>query len=145
MKEGAVFYEKIDSSLKKEKLDVYKSAKTWFAEEFKNSNYVLKMDDKELGELIAKGVSKLTVTFGGSDHIFWMEFTAKASCRKDKYRIQVYDIAIRSDDESEFTAIEAYLKNDDSFNQAVLHAADDETSHIIRSSWLAVRAKADTF
>jgi hypothetical protein len=145
MKDKSVFYEKIDSSFKKEKIDVYKSAKIWFAEEFRNSNYVLKMDDKDLGELIGKGTAKISVPYGTSDRIYWLQFTVKVSCRKDKVRVQVYDIGVRTDEETEYTALEYYLTKSDDFTQTLLRTIDSQIEQIMTSGRIAIAAKSDNF
>jgi len=145
MKDGAVFYEFVDSSLKKEKIDVYKAAKIWFADIFKNSKSVLQVDDKELGELVGKGTFKYSFIYGGVELDYWCQFTAKISCRKNKYRIQIYDIGTRPEDQSDYISIDGMNGSTDPLIQAGARKIDDRISGIILSSRQAIAQQSDNF
>jgi len=145
MKKGSVFYEYIDSSFKKEKPDVYKAAKLWFADFFKDSKTVLQVDDKNLGELVGKGNFPFSVTYNGADMGCMCQFTVKISCRKDRYRIQIYDISTKADNEDGFTSVDGLVKTDDGFGQRVLRQVDEDISGIIQSSRRAIAEQTDTF
>ena len=145
MKGASVFYEFVDSSFKKEKLDVYKAAKIWFADAFKNSKSVLQVDDKDLGELLGKGTFKYTFTYGGNDRTYWCQFTAKISCRKNKYRLQIYDIGTRQEDDPDYTIIEDLVGSTDPLNQEILRRIDARITAIIKESRNAIAQQSDNF
>jgi uncharacterized protein with TBP-like fold DUF4468 len=145
MKEGRMFYEAIDSSFKKSKTEVYKSAKLWFTDAFKDSKSVLQMDDKDLGELIGKGTFKYPVTSQGFTAEFWCQFTAKISCRDDKYRIQIYDIMTKGKSAGDYYPAETIINSKESVPQIALREIDSRIKGILTTLQADMRAKPDTF
>jgi|GEM_PF-3361123 len=144
-KDGSVFYERIDSSFKKQKDDVYKSAKIWFAETFRNSNSVLKMDDKELGELVGKGTTIIEFQYGNSELKYWSRFTIKLSCRNNKFRVQIYDIGLQPGGEQEYESVELYMTRTDAITAILLRKMDEQMSSLLSSSTSAISSRKDDF
>lgn len=72
---------------------VYTSMKLWFTENFKNANYVVQFDDKELGKLTGKGTfqHEPPVHFGSGPIRGNVSFVIDLSLKENKYRIKVYN------------------------------------------------------
>lgn len=146
VKDNEVFYEYVDSSFKKDQVDVYKAAKIWFADIFKNSKSVLQVDDKDLGELVGKGTFKYSFIYGGIQLDYWCQFSAKISCRKNKYRIQIYDIGTRAEDRpGEYMSIDGMSGATDPLLEGGARKIDDQIREIIRSSRKAIAEDSDKF
>ena len=144
-REGKVFYELVDSSFKKNKTDVYNSAKLWFAEIFKDSKYVLELQDKDLGELMGKGNFPYSAVYNGVTLSSDCFFDIKVSCRENKYRLQIYNISIRLRGSESGTSIDGLNSTKEPLMQAHIRAIDNRVTEIIKSSKTAIAQKTDTF
>jgi Domain of unknown function (DUF4468) with TBP-like fold len=111
LKDGVVTYEIIDSSIKKTKQEFYKNARQWFSENFKDSKSVIQVDDPNAGDIIGKGIFKITYYFIGEPKEYDCEFILKVNCRDNKYRIQLYNISMSSENSSSSKSdpVENYL------------------------------------
>ena len=142
-RDGKIFYEQIDSAIKKSKFDIYNAAKVWLAETFKDSKSVLQIDDKETGELLGKGL--FTVNTGRSNS--WIEvycqFTVKISCREKKYRIQIYDIGSTTSPKYDYNPIDWMLKKPE--NEPFLSQVDIKVNGILASWIMSIYKKKDDF
>lgn len=87
-KEDKVLYEIIDSSITSSGTDLHNRSKIWFANAFRNSKEVIRVDDKENGVLIGKG----NFSFEQSLVPFIVRFSIKVNSKDNKYRIQFYEI-----------------------------------------------------
>ena len=143
---GAVFYEAVDSNFKKDQINVYRSAKMWLADYFKDSKSVLQVDDQNLGELVGKGTFRFSVTYSGQEIPNWCRFTVKISCRNNKYRIQVYDIATRVESGApDYTSVDGLNGSNDPLAQAILHRVDDRIGILLKDAHKAIALEKDTF
>lgn len=89
----------VDSTLKEDQL--FSKAIEWFALTFKNSNSVLKMQDKENGVIIGKGSflwsyefpAKYVSDLPKSTPIYqsWVSFTIKISVKDGKFKYELFD------------------------------------------------------
>lgn len=76
------------------KSELYTKARAWFATAFKNSNYVIQMDDKEAGKIIGKGaefgniMDALNIVTLGT---FKLNYTVYITVKDGKYRYEITD------------------------------------------------------
>lgn len=87
-KDNLVIYESLDSSIVASGKDLHNRAKIWFANAFRNSKEVIRVDDKDNGILIGKG----NFDFDQSMVPFIIRFSIKVNTKDNKYRIQFYEI-----------------------------------------------------
>jgi hypothetical protein len=145
LRDGKIFYETIDSSYRKSKIETYKSAKIWFADIFKDSKSVLQIDDKDLGELLGKGTFQYPVSSQGVVVQFWCEFTAKLSCRENRFRLQIYDIRTKGKAADNFYPADFMAFSKESVPQIAAREIDRKINEIIASAKVAIEAKIDAF
>jgi hypothetical protein len=91
-KDGAILYTgiiQVDSSASKSEL--YNRGKVWFINEFKSSNDVLQMQDKEAGILIGKGFFEIE---NGVNTQIWQ--TIKLYFKDGKYKYEITDLSMQS-------------------------------------------------
>tara|TARA_B110000003_G_scaffold264999_1_gene290362 strand:+ start:1927 stop:2895 length:969 start_codon:yes stop_codon:yes gene_type:complete len=85
---GLVIIDKITKSEGVSKKELYSNAKVWVASYFNSATDVIKLDDKENGIIIAKGLFSFTYTgiFGiiNSSNCY---FTLKIQCKEERFRI----------------------------------------------------------
>lgn len=89
---GEVCYTDIISCEGKTKDILYQSIRSWFVDNFVNSDAVLKMDDKESGRMMGKGSCVATWINGVNSHEVTFKFTLKIDVKDNKVRYKVYDI-----------------------------------------------------
>ena len=77
---------KVDSLLKKNKL--YSAAIEWFATNYKNSKYVLQMQDQDAGLVIGKGAFEYRV---GGSNFKTINYTIKISIKDSKIKYDIND------------------------------------------------------
>lgn len=89
--EIVIFEEVVNFQQSKE--DLYTNLKLWFTENFKNANYVVQFDDKELGKLTGKGTYSHIppVHFGSGPLKGEVSFIIDLSIKEDRYKIKVYN------------------------------------------------------
>ncbi len=81
-----------------EKQELYSRAKIWVSDYFKSSKAVIDLDDKEIGILIGKGGSPITVeTAIGQPFNTNCFFTFKLSFKDGKVKVEVYDFFYKVD------------------------------------------------
>jgi len=92
VKDDNVVYERIVETPRKNKADLYKNAKQWFIDYFKNSNDVIQNEDKEGGKIVGKGI--LPVLFNGAlgtQVIYDDQVNIQIDCKDGKYRVRIYE------------------------------------------------------
>ena len=89
---GEVCYTDIIDCEGKTKDVLYQSIRSWFVDNFVNSDAVLKMDDKESGRMMGKGSCSATRVNGVNSHEVTFKFTLKVDVKDNKARYKVYDI-----------------------------------------------------
>lgn len=80
----------VDSTLKKDEL--FSRARKWFADSFVNSNNVLRVNDKESGELIGQGTFPGEQTRGLTTDKFTISFDVNIYVKDGRYKYEVTDI-----------------------------------------------------
>ena len=80
----------LDSTFTKDQ--IYSVAREWFALRFKNSNYVIQMDDENHGKIIGKGVFE-----GFLRHFdpptYYIEFTISLYIKESRYKYVITDFS----------------------------------------------------
>jgi len=73
--------------------EIYELARMWFVESFTNANNVLQINDKELGQLVGKGLFFYkSATFGGSAPVNGdISFIIKILCKDGRYKYIITD------------------------------------------------------
>ncbi|WP_256013101.1 DUF4468 domain-containing protein [Desertivirga xinjiangensis] len=94
IKDGKIFYEQIVTVDSASKSDLYDKSRKWLAEAFNDSKEVIKVDNKESGNIVGSGIFDIVTNtfFGSASRIsFMIDITIKDS----KYRAQVYQFSYR--------------------------------------------------
>jgi hypothetical protein len=93
---GVVFYSEVIEVDSIRKDELYKRAKRWFVEAYKDANKVIQLDDKESGEIIGKGSFDAiwNATFVAS-HKVNVAHTLKIKVKDGKYRYEITDFRVR--------------------------------------------------
>lgn len=144
-REGKIFYEFVDSSVKMSKEQIYNAAKIWFANAFVSSQFVLQAQIPESGELVGKGTYFYSTIYGGVTFKEISQFTIKISCRNNKFRIQIYDIGNKPEGTEEiFHSLEEYyIAKNDGPNAGILRAVDEKMTDLIFSAKKQIPQKDD--
>lgn len=86
----------------KNTVQLYATAREWFAETFKSANDVLQMNDPVAGKLIGKASTKVSESYvaGGMIKVpmtidWYPNFTIKVSVKDGKYKCEITDITIK--------------------------------------------------
>ena len=86
----------IDSSVNKGQL--FKRAKMYFVDNFKNANDVIQYQDENEGKIIGKGnfsVSSILRTWGQSAVITYrVDFSTEIICKDFKYKYRIYNVTV---------------------------------------------------
>ncbi len=91
MKDGRIFYEKVDSSSEKTtKAILFLKARQWFVSQYKNSKYPIEIEDKEMGKIVSKG----TISYSPGMMPAHVTFVLNVDVKDAKYRIQAYDFSL---------------------------------------------------
>jgi hypothetical protein len=113
MKDSIVLYEKIinlpDTNTQATK--IYTAVQVWFANTFKDSKYVLKVEDKEAGKLVGRGsILYIPFLYYGEQYL---TYGLEIDIKKGKYRYKIYDLKYeRGDDQVSVTDYQkAYLRD----------------------------------
>lgn len=128
MKDGKVVYEFVDSSIISQKDLIHNRARTWVANNFRDANAVIQLDDKELGELIGKG----NFSWGMLDYATCY-FTVSVSSRDNKYRFRFYDIIIMQGTKAPKKSIESHIGADGSKNKKQQEVLDQRFKSLAQS------------
>lgn len=90
---GKVVYERIITRDGYTKDDLFGATKKYFVDNFKNSNYVIKSEDKESGQIIGKGFMDMSYFKGGSilGTKYPYHFTIQTDVKDGRARIRIYD------------------------------------------------------
>ena len=90
------------------KLDLFKNGREWFFTSFKDSKAVLKIEDKESGELSGNGVFQIYVPFRGGGIVnpklnafYYINFQVSLKVKDDKYKYAF----------TEFNPIDQFMDN----------------------------------
>jgi hypothetical protein len=97
VKDGSVVYERIAEIPGKSKADLYKNAKQWLVDYFKNSRDVIQSEDKEDGTLVGKGI--LPVLFNGAlgtQVVYDDKLSIQIDCKDGKYMVRIYGQTLSS-------------------------------------------------
>lgn len=96
LKNGIVFYSDVIEVDSIDKDELYKRAKRWFVESYKDANKVIQLDDKDSGEIIGKGSfdALWNATFVAS-HVVNVGHTVKIQVKDGKYRYEITDFRVR--------------------------------------------------
>ena|SRR5690554_3645395 len=91
--EGKIIFEKIFEKEQISKDRLFLLSKQFFVDSFKNSNYVIKSEDKEAGQIIGKGFADMSYFRGNSiiGTLYPMHFTIQTDVKDGKARIRIYD------------------------------------------------------
>lgn len=73
---------------------LYTRAKYWIASAFNSAPDVIKLDDKESGKFIVKGLIEVPVKFYGASNIMTTRFTLKLDVKDGKYRYHFTDFMV---------------------------------------------------
>lgn len=153
LKEGVVNYTevvKIDSTTKNE---LYINAKKWIANNYKSANDVIQLDDKEAGEIIAKGYFEMKFVKSGlmMEYVYIKIYhTIKITMKDGKYKYEVTDFKSKSSD----GLIPEYINNDKPYpkywTKKILKHRQDCNVEIIKTidnlkTALALRKKVEDF
>ncbi|QBQ41120.1 DUF4468 domain-containing protein [Sphingobacterium psychroaquaticum] len=73
--------------------ELYAATKKYFVDNFKNSNYVIKSEDKESGQIIGKGFMDMSFFKDGSilGKNYPYHFTIQTDVKEGRARIKIYD------------------------------------------------------
>ena len=86
-------YQKIVELPNTSQNDVYEGARQWFAKSFRDSNSVLKYQDKETGVIIGKGNTKLPCSgFNCLGSPRDLQFTVKVDSKPNRARVTFSDL-----------------------------------------------------
>lgn len=89
-------YEQVIDVPDKTKSQLFSNAKVWMANTFVSSKDVIQSEDKEAGNIIGKGFTKVyfksMVTIERNDY-----FTIQIDVKDNKYRYKIHDITVTSD------------------------------------------------
>lgn len=82
---------KVDSNITKDEL--YKRARLWYADAFKNSKEVLQISDKESGELVGKALFSYYSNYftGSGATIGSVKYTIKIYVKNGRYKYEITD------------------------------------------------------
>lgn len=139
-KDGKGFYEVVDSSVTGSKQELQVKAKMWMANAFKDAKEVIQLDDKEAGEVIGKG----NVLIGYMSQR--CKFTIKISTRDNKYRCQIYDMAIMGSGSYNAMPMEYYLNHPKGMgSRAILKNTDEQMQKILTQINEAMKKASDNF
>lgn len=91
--EGKIIFKKIFEKEQISKDRLFLLSKQFFVDSFKNSNYVIKSEDKEAGQIIGKGFADMSYFRGNSiiGTVYPMYFTIQTDVKEGKARIRIYD------------------------------------------------------
>lgn len=138
IKDGKMLFEKVDSSLSESKSVLYKRARLWVSEYFKDSKRVIQSDDAANGDIFCKGVFK--TEYSGQ----YVNFNLKINCRDNRYRIQVYSFDILLPDLVNTRPLETYPVNTYPKNLLAIDVFKQVNS-MIEDISKSLSAKSDTF
>ncbi|GAB2528122.1 DUF4468 domain-containing protein [Rufibacter soli] len=93
-KDGVITYEGVvDMGESKSKDILYKAARQWFVETYKDANAVLQMDDKADGKLIGKGLHPYSFVNGVNISEVKLSFIVNIDVKDGKYRYKLYSFS----------------------------------------------------
>lgn len=140
VKNGKGFYEVIDSTVAGSKQELQVKAKMWMANAFKDAKEVIQLDDKEAGEVLGKGNVVLGYMYGRC------KFTIKISTRDNKYRCQIYDMAIYGTNGQFGNTIDHYIEHPKGLgSRKILEKTDEEMRKILAELAEAMKKGGDNF
>lgn len=90
VKDGVVIFSEIVPINGESKEGIYSKAKLAITDIFKDSQKVIQLDDKDNGIVVCKGTSVIHDPLVTS----LMEFTLKISCKDERVKIDIYNIAL---------------------------------------------------
>jgi len=111
---GKITYTFIDSIPGTNKNLLYGKCLEWIAKNFNDATEVIKLQDKENGKIIAKGLSELSYVYQrvyGVNYYrkYQQYFTLDLTLRDEKYRLILTDFIIKTIDPLSETALEWYM------------------------------------
>jgi hypothetical protein len=145
VKDGKVFYEQVDSLPGILQAEVYKRAKLWMVNAFKDAKEVIQLDDKETGDIVGKGLFRFSYRYMVTVESV-CRFTIKISSRENKYRAQVYDIIIEQGTQRVQSPMEEiHAKAGKAYNKKIIAEADKGINAILADlrKAMTVAAKDD--
>lgn len=105
LKEGKVFVEKVDTVSELSKDLIYKKVRAWFSTYYRNSNAVIKMEDKDAGQITGTGVFYIYILTGADKGDHPCRYNINVECKEGKYRVQLTDF--KFDNSYDLTTIES--------------------------------------
>jgi len=84
-------WEKTDS-IQKTKSQIYSDTKMFIAQTWKSAQAVIQNDDKEAGNILIKGVCKITVQSGGGYLDEYYDYTVSFKMKDNKYKIIIDNV-----------------------------------------------------
>ncbi|MOA34687.1 hypothetical protein D3C78_1560750 [compost metagenome] len=80
----------------------------WFADTYKNANYVIKFDDKEAGKIMGKGRSTIFYEYLLTTVFVDIDYSVSITVKDSKYKYEIYDITLTNKGGTPFLAEELY-------------------------------------
>lgn len=145
VKDGKVTYEIIDS-VPGTKAQIYSRAKMWLATAFKDAKEVVQVDDREAGELAAKGAFRFSYAAMMMNVDSRATFVLRLSARDGRYRAIVTDIITEQGTARAQMPIEHYNdKPDKKINKKVLEAVEKPVTDMLEDLQKKMRLPEDGF
>jgi hypothetical protein len=142
LKDGKVFYERIDSMPNASKLDLYNKAKIWFVNTFNSAKAVIQMDDKDAGTLMGKGLTGFDAGNLMTGPIKqYINYTININLKDNKYRMQIYDIYVSDGNATAYTP-EQLLKYP-KMNKKKIERIDNNVQDLIAGFKAAINKKSE--
>lgn len=99
MKDGHVVYEDIEQVKNLSQAKIYAASKKWIVDYFASAKAVIQTEDKEAGSLVGVAYTDLPQSSVWANMVnMKIKFSFHISCKDDKYRIRLYNLAIVSSD-----------------------------------------------
>lgn len=129
-KNGAAFYENIDSGFNKSKGLICSAVRKSFSDIFNNANFVIEIDAD--GQLIGKGytVFEHKIQLGIKEQTT-VKFTVSIDCSNNKFRVQLYDFFTWASGAYHLEPLDRMLKNAKGYRTRFLPAFNIEINRVL--------------
>lgn len=92
--DGNIYYSEVVKVDSIDKTELYLRSKQFFAEYYRSSNEVIKMDDKDAGIVLGKGHFKISLSYSLFKFDYNFRYSLRIQCKDGRYKYEIYDIII---------------------------------------------------
>lgn len=144
MKEGKIFYEAINT-VEQKKDQTFAALRSWMANAFVSAKDVIQMDDKDMGQIVGKGI--FYIHSKGLATAAWpCYFTISITVKDDKYRVQLNNFMYGEGKNTMESVYEMYQKGKMKNSTGnMIRELDEQSKKILEDIKVKAVAKIDDF